>query len=439
MKPLHSIIIQAFRMPSKSILTFLAVGLGTGILILAVSISDSFQSGIDQSLTGDGLIINISNAHFSAEGGLDPVRPAEFDQDIVEVLNTSISGIQAVSPVTTASWRTVTAGTSQYQIRRVTGAGPSYLDVMDLQLAAGLNFSESDVQSGETKAVISRSTAEALFGSAEEAIGKILQPPARTAVSRGGGGSSERTVISQLFTVSGVFEDANEVRRRSYGIADVVIPYTTGIQGGSSSNSASQMLSLWSTATIRVTGQTFSSVEAQIRDILSLHYGENTAVHVWEGQPNGSSSMLEETRNSISTFSLVINILGFVLLLTGSIGILSIMIVEVLGRNKDIAMERALGASKRSIVGEFFIRSLFMSLLSAAGGLILSFIFADPISNLLWPIISSMGTEHTVETVLTLRAAAIGIGTALVVGGIFGSIPVFSSFRAPIADSIREG
>ncbi len=437
MKPLHAIIREAFRMPAKSILTLITVGLGVGTLILAMSTSDSFQKAITEQLTGDGLIINVANARYSVEGGLEPVRPVVFDQEVLSIVAAGVSGIQGVAPLASTTWRTVTIGSNQYQIRRVIGSTPDYMEVMGLQLAAGSFFTQEDVRSGETKAVITRSAAEALFGSAEAALGKTIQPPVRGSLERGSGGSTQRTVVAQIFTIVGVFEDVDEIKRRAYGIADVVIPYTTGVQGGM--NIASQMQSLIGTFAVRTTQGSFSAAEAQIRDVLTRQYGPDIAIHIWEGQPNGVSSMLEETRNAIATFSLVINLLGFVLLLTGSIGILSIMIVEVLGKNKDIAMERALGASKGSIVSEFFFRSVFMSILSVAVGIALSLVFADPISRLLWPIISGVDTGTSVQTVLTFRSAAIGASAALIIGGVFGSIPVFSSFKAPIADSIREG
>jgi putative ABC transport system permease protein len=435
-KPLHTIFSQTFKLSAKTIMTFLAVGLGTGILILAISISDSFQSAVNESLSGDGLIINIANAELSADGTLAPVRPAQFNQDIITVLSNSISGIQAAAPITVATWRTASVGNTQYQLRRVTGTSPGYLEVMGLELIAGSAFTVGDVTSGETKALVSRSTAEALYGSVDLAIGQRLQPPVR-AVGRGGGANAERANAAQIFTVEGVFEDVDEVRRRSYGIADVLIPYTSNIQGGM--NVATQLQSPFSTITVRVLGQSFSLTASQIRDVLTQQYGMDTVIHIWEGQPNGASSMLEETRDAISTFSLVINLLGFVLLLTGSIGILSIMIVEVLGKNRDIAMERALGASKGSIVIEFFIRSLLMSLFSAAGGVAIAYLFAQPISRILWPIISTMGTQFSASSVITVRSLIIGLAATLGIGGVFGSIPVFSAFKAPIAESIREG
>ncbi len=436
MKPLHTIISQTFKFSAKTVMTFLAVGLGSGILILAISISDSFQTAVNESLSGDGLIINVANAELAADGNLSFSRPAQFDQDVIMILSNSISGIQALAPITNTSWRTVSAGDLQYQLRRVAGTTSEYLDVMGLDLIAGSAFSDGDVAAGEMKALVSRSTAEAMYSSVDNAIGKQLIPPVRTA-NRGGGINAERTTIAQIFTISGVFEDVDEVKRRAYGIADVLIPYTSTVSGGM--NMATQLQSPYSTISLRVLNQSFALTSSQIRDVLTEQYGINTVIHIWEGQSNGVSSMLEQTRESIFTFSLVINILGFVLLLTGSIGILSIMIVEVLGKNRDIATERALGASKSSVIAEFFLRSMMMSSASALAGVVVAYIFAQPISQVLWPLISTIDVQSAPVSIITVKALAVGILATLGIGGIFGSIPVFSAFKAPIAESIREG
>ena len=69
-------------------------------------------------------------------------------------------------------------------------------------------------------------------------------------------------------------------------------------------------------------------------------------------------------RQTVTTFSLVVNLLGFILLAAASIGILSIMLVDVLGRSREIAIERALGASKMAIFKQFFTRSTIVSLMT---------------------------------------------------------------------------
>ena len=90
-----------------------------------------------------------------------------------------------------------------------------------------------------------------------------------------------------------------------------------------------------------------------------------------EGQPAGGSADLEEARSTVRTFSLAVNLLGFVLLVTGCVGILSIMLVEVLGRTRQIAIARAFGATKGAMLREFVARSLVMVGLAAAIGVAL--------------------------------------------------------------------
>ena len=140
----------------------------------------------------------------------------------------------------------------------------------------------------------------------------------------------------------------------------------------------------------------------------------------------------------MNIFTLVVNILGFVLLITGSIGILSIMLVEILARTKEISLERALGASKSTIIREYFARAITLSLLSSAIGIILSIIFARPLTQLLLPLFATMGITEATGGVLNPFAILIGTGVALVIGGVFGVFPVFTTLKTGIAEGIRE-
>jgi len=247
---------------------------------------------------------------------------------------------------------------------------------------------------------------------------------------------NERRQVADVYEIVGVYADVPEVQRRAYGVADIVIPYTAVLP--SNQNLSMAMRFLMGRVSVRVQGMSFEGAAAQIQSIVASEYGEDITVYVWEGQPNGSSGNLEETRRTVATFTLVVNLLGFVLLVTGSIGILSIMIVEVLGKSRDIALERALGANKRDIVKEFFLRAVIMSSVSAALGLALSAVFAGPIANLLEPILDSIGLPALEGTALTPQAVAVGALSAILVGGVFGTLPVFSTLGPPISESIRE-
>lgn len=436
MKTFRAMIREVAHLPAKTYLTLFTVGVGIGILILALSVSGSFAAVVTEKLSKNGVIVSLSNAELSDDGRLEPVRPGQFDENVISVIESDLGDSVAAAPVVTAPWRDIIANGSVYQVRRVVGSSERYADVMDLKLITGSFFSQSDVAEGATKVVISRSAAEALYGSIDAAIGKTLQPPMMIIAERQVGRDEVRRQVSQTFTVTGVFEDLDEVKRKAYGIADLVVPYTTTVPGQMNRSMAVRFL--LNTLVVKTDG-TFTSAESRIRSVLTAQYGDDLKLVVWEGTPEGESAMLEEIRRTVATFSLVVNLLGFVLLVSGSIGILSIMVVEVIGKTREIALERALGASRNHIVREYFGRSLFLSGGSAVLGILISLVFSRPISRLLWPILSEIGVSVESSAVVTPVAVLIGVGSALLIGGVFGTLPVFSSLKAPIAESVREG
>jgi len=227
-----------------------------------------------------------------------------------------------------------------------------------------------------------------------------------------------------------------ELQRTSYGVGDLIMPYT-GMLPPNINIEMIQRFMLTNIA-LRVQGSSLKTVEAQVRSALAQQYGDKVSVQVWEGTPGGQSSTLEQARSTVATFSLVVNLLGFVLLVTGSIGILSIMLVEVLGRSREIALERALGASRRTIVREYFTRSMLLSALSAVVGLVLSVVLAAPLKHLVLPIFNGVSSADISGNVITAWAAGIGVGAALLVGGVFGVFPVIPALRTNIAEGMRE-
>ena len=114
------------------------------------------------------------------------------------------------------------------------------------------------------------------------------------------------------------------------------------------------------------------------------------------------------------------------------------MLLEVLGRSREVAIERALGAPRRSIVIEFATRSMLMSTLSAAAGVALSFLLSGPLTDLILPIFSGVDVRGF-GSVLDIRALALGSVSAIIIGGVFGTFPVYSVLKSGIADTIKHG
>ena len=427
------------RSPLKSILTLATVGIGVGILIFALGMSSTFQRLMDEQLAKEGVIVNYANAKLNANGELESARPPQGDEFLLDIIASEVSGVVAVTPVAGLGFNEFVVDGTTYRIRSVFGANEKYGEVMSLVMIAGSFYQQADVETGNRKAVITEGLAGILFGSPEDAIGQLLRPPAiELPENLRGNQMAVRGLraYSDPFEVVGVYRDPTELQRKSYGVGDMIVPYTSSFGGMMNAAQARSFSS--GRGVLLLKGVSFETAESQLREVLTRNYGEEFALEVWEGSPSGSSEYLAQMRSTVNTFSLVVNLLGFILLAAASIGILSIMLVEALGRTREIALERALGASRSVIIREFFARSTVVSLISVVIGIALAFVLSGPLTSLIGPIFAGIEVAE-VGSVISLQSILIGSASAIVIGGIFGVFPVFSVLNTGIADAIREG
>jgi len=436
MRTIRSVFSSLSRSPLKSTLTLLTVGLGVGVLVFTLSISSAFQKFMTEQLEKDGLVITVANVQRSADTGqIEPVRPPQFDQNVLSILLSDVSGVTWASPIGRGAFDQMVAGSTSYRIRTVVPANEQYAPLMHLSFVAGSGFSAGDVGTGVKKAIISQSLATILFGSADKAMGQTLKPPSPQ-MPANMPANAPRPPVMPTYTVCGVFADVGDLERTAYGVGDMIIPYTAVLPMGRNTDMA--VRDAMTTVVLRVQGSSFATAEAQIRAALAKQYGDEVNVEVWEGTAFGPSTTISEVRSTVATFSLVVNLLGFVLLVTGSIGILSIMLVEVLGRTKQIAIERALGASRSAITREYFARSLILAGLSAVVGVLMSLALSGPLMQLVRPIFDGVSAKDFLGGVISPAAVGIGVAAALVVGGVFGVLPVIPALRTNIAEGMRE-
>ncbi len=147
---------------------------------------------------------------------------------------------------------------------------------------------------------------------------------------------------------------------------------------------------------------------------------------------------MEELRQTVSIFTVSVNILGIVLLLTSSLGIFSIMVVEALGRRREIALERSLGASQMRVVREFWSWSIMLTLFGALIGILLAFILEKPVLGTLAPLLGELSNNFSENSGIQVKSLISGFLLALGCGGILGLLPAFSAVKGNIADTLRE-
>ena len=114
-------------------------------------------------------------------------------------------------------------------------------------------------------------------------------------------------------------------------------------------------------------------------------------------------------------------------LFVGGIGIMNIMLVNVAERTREIGIRKALGATHSDIIWQFLIESLLMSLIGGIvggfGGMALAFIIS---------------LFLTFDPVITWHSAAVAVGTAAVIGVIFGLYPALRASRKDPIESLKQ-
>lgn len=435
MKKFLQMFLRQFRKsPVKMLLTVCSVALGTGILVISFSASSAIASRLSAGMAESGSVLYVSNATWNTDGSLEKVRPGEWDADAPSKVVSDSGVAEAAALIVSVPFDEFAAGGSSYRLRSAVGTEPEYFDIFGLELAAGAPMSESDVTDGAKRVWISEQLATMLFGSAEGAVGEQLQT--QGSVFRRGPASDPGRNMLAYYTVSGVFADPAEVARRSYGIADLLFPYTAMIDT-TESNASFQKKMMAGTFAVRTTGASVKRAEAAMREALAASYGDDISVAVWEGSTKGPSTYLEQLRQAIRIFTVSVNMLGFVLLVISSLGIFSVMVVELLGRRREIALERAIGASQLAVVREFWGYSVALSVMGALVGLLVALALSDPVLRTLAPLLGEVSADFS-SVGLSAPAMLGGFALALVCGGVLGALPAFGAVRGTIADTLRE-
>ena len=403
-------------------LILITVTVGVATLGITASLSMDINSALDSALAEQGRRISIINGEVDENGSIVMQEPGRFTPDVISILASDYENLSDISFLGEAWIRPIVwEGDRTYEIRSAIQTNETYADLMSLEFVAGGFFDKADVDSNKRVVVISALAGQMLFGSPEAALGKSIGIAAKTGL--------------EPYTVVGVFEDVLDMEREAFGIGDFIFPILTRIEG-----IRIHPIQYGAILMARISNDSLKKAESRIRAILEPRYGDGLMLGVWEGLPNSSAPLIEESRRSVKNFALAVSILGLIILVTSSIGIFSVMLVEVMGRTRDIGLRRALGTSRGGIRRYFIGQALYYSLIGGVGGVGLAFSLYRRIGIFLTPLFDSAGFRAADITLAVpgLVPIVIAVGAALVFGALFGFFPALSAARTPIIECIRE-
>ena len=138
-------------------------------------------------------------------------------------------------------------------------------------------------------------------------------------------------------------------------------------------------------------------------------------------QQEGLASQIDQTVSVIQFVGFFITGLS---LFVGAVGIMNIMFVSVKERTKEIGIRKAIGAKKRTILGQFLFES---SVICLVGGL----------AGLLAAVLLSKMVDQFLPTSVQWDSVVIAILVSLITGIVAGLAPAYTAAKLDPVEALR--
>ncbi|HYL83900.1 MAG TPA: ABC transporter permease, partial [Candidatus Angelobacter sp.] len=143
----------------------------------------------------------------------------------------------------------------------------------------------------------------------------------------------------------------------------------------------------------------------------------------------GVSYLRQEFRQPLA---ILMGVVGLVLLIACA-NIASLMLARAAARHREIAVRKALGASRSRLIRQLLTECVLLSV----GGALLGVVFARWGSALLVQYISTKDNQVFLDLALDWRALSFTAGVAIFTGLLFGVLPAFRSTRVSLTAAMK--
>jgi len=376
-------------------LTALGMMIGTASLILVVAIGMTGKQYVLNQIQAIGA--NMIYAEY--EGGAQRITSTSPDPLVIADLNgvlQQVPGIVAASPVVPLDDRIAVGGGKERDLR-ILGVYPQYRLVRNLVVLSGRFFDSQDEQAHNKVGVITQKMAQDLYGSEEEAVGKVVK-------------------LSGLpFTIIGTFKERVDTFGQSEVMAyTMVIPYTV----------ARYFTELPSVNQIYFSVADPSMVAPatlQIKRVLQARHRPESVYSV-----ENLTQLVAVAEKTANALTLVLLLVALVTLIVSGIGIMNIMLATVSARIREIGIRKAMGATNRAIRFQFLSEAILISLIGGVAGVVIG---------LALPFSVRFLTEYRIP--VSGLSAIVAIIVSSLVGILFGTVPATRAAKLDPVESLR--
>lgn len=374
----------------RTMLTVIGIAVGVMSVVTVASIGEIGRSSINAELTGMGM----DNLVVSSQSGSSK-KLTESELDKIKQLDDVGNAMPLMSIMTSGKLR------GNYDTYMVWGVNEDADNVIDLEVLHGRLLNRGDIAQKSNVCVIDEAIALENY-KRTNIVGKTIS------LSIGG-----NTVE---FEIAGVVKNGVNTLQNMLGgfIPDFVyIPYSV-MQEYSGRSSFDQI-----TVKLEDNAQSVSAA-AEVKKMLSSESAES------DYSVDNLLSQKEKMNNILSIASAALSAVAGISLIVSGISIMTVMLVSVSERTREIGIKKSIGASRGVIISEFLFESVLITFIGGIIGITAGVIISALIG-------AAAGGGLTVNFGLCGTVLLI----SLAVGGIFGVYPAVKAADLKPVDALR--
>ncbi|MBW7573770.1 ABC transporter permease [Caproiciproducens faecalis] len=378
----------------RTALTILGIAIGVASVVIIGNISQCGTAALNNELESLGLSgLTISSSSETAAA----VSLNENDLSIIK----HCEEVEQAAPVMVESTDISARKLSTKAL--VWGIDTNASQIISINLLYGRLFNTEDISTSANVCLVDEAFSKSTY-MRSNIIGKTVS-------IMNGGVEENYKVIGIIKTGSGLLQNIIG----NYIPTFVYVPYTT-VQTVSGRDDFDQIV-------VKIkSGGNVESIGKTIVETLNRNNGTTDAF-----VSNNLAKQKDSLTNMLGIITLILSAVGSVSLLVASLSIMTVMLVSVNERTREIGIKKAIGAKRSYIMLEFMFEAVLISLIGCICGIAVGY------------IVSFAGAEYfgmQLSTRTDIMFLAVEFSVAS--GTIFGVYPAYKASRLKPVDALRQ-